>query len=233
MERITSITRRVETVRAGRAGILSYRYFVDKDIIWFNLHDICYFFNITSERFINKFYDETLDCNKSKFFDNNKYSKIGNYDETYFVNKIAIQQLEEHQDIRHKTLNIDIDNLEKEEGLVIENDDNNYEFKQLVQNIKVGLNTAEKTTLNNNVYELVHTRQINEIIEKSDYDPGLEEEVQNYRNWLQEKYDPENSLYIMHKGIRNNNVEQVYYEKYVGPSIDEALDILFNAGIEE
>ena len=108
MEKITSITRRVETVRSG---VLLYRYFVDNDTIWFNLHDICYFFNITSERFINKFYNETIDCNKNMFFDNNQYSKIGNYDETYFVNKIAIHQLEDQQDINHATLNTDISNL--------------------------------------------------------------------------------------------------------------------------
>lgn len=227
MEKITSKIR----VKESSIGILSYRYYVDDDMLWVNLSDICLFFNISSERFINKFYDELLGCNKTIFFDDN--NETGKPCEAQFINKIALEQLEENQLMRHAALNVDIEDLEKEEGLVIENDDNNYEFKQLVQNIKVGLNTAEKTTLNNNVYELVHTRQINEIIEKSDYDPGLEEEVQNYRNWLQEKYDPENSLYIMHKGIRNNNVEQVYYEKYVGPSIDEALDILFNAGIEE
>ena len=228
MEKITSVTRIKET---GASGELAYRYHVDCDTIWFNLEDICYFFNIASERFINKFYEEVLDYNKILFLDDN--NKNGNPIQTRFVNKIAIRELEINQTMRHSSLNVDIENLEKEEGLLIENDNNNYEFRQLVQNIKVELKTAEKTTLNDNVYELVHTRQINEIVEKSDYDPGLEEEVQNYREWLQAKYDPENSLYIMHKGIQDNNPERMYYEKYVGPSIDEALDILFNASIEE
>lgn len=227
MEKITSMNR----MKESSIGILAYRYYIDGDMLWVNLSDICSFFNIYSERFINKFYDELLDCNKALFLDDN--NETGKPCETYFINKIALEQLEESQEKRHIIVNIDIEDLEKEEGLVIEDDKNNYEFKQLVQNIKEGLYTADRTKLNVYVYELVNTRQINEIIEKSDYDPGLEEEVQNYRDWLQEKYDPENSLYIMHKGIHDNNPERMYYEKYVGPSIDEALDILFNASIEE
>lgn len=227
MEKITSTYR----MKESSIGILAYRYHIAGDMLWVNLNDICSFFNIYSERFISKFYDEVLDCNKITFNDNNTVT--GRYEETYFINKIALEQLEASQEKRHIIANIDIEDLEKEEGLIIEDDDNNYEFKQLVQNIKTELYTADRTKLNNYVNELVHTRQINEIVEKSDYDPGLEEEVQNYREWLQAKYDPENSLYIMHKGIQDNNPERMYYEKYVGPSIDEALDILFNASIEE
>ena len=228
MEKITSKIRVKET---GASGELAYRYHVDYDTIWFNLEDICYFFNITSERFINKFYEEVLENNKILFLDDN--NKNGNPVQTRFVNKIAIQELEINQTMRHTAINVDIQDLETEEGLVIEDDKNNYEFKELVQNIKTELYTADRTKLNRYVEDLVNRRQINEIIENKDYDPGLEEEVQNYREWLQEKYDPENSLYIMHKGIRENNPERMYYEKYVGPSIDEALDILFNASIEE
>lgn len=227
MEKITSINR----MKESSIGVLAYRYHIDGDMLWVSLSDICSFFNIYSERFISKFYDELLDCNKISFNDNNTIT--GRYEETYFINKIALEQLERSQEKRHIIINIDMEDLEKENGLIIEDDDNNYEFKQLVQNIKTELYTADRTKLNNYVHELVNTRQINEIVEKHDYDPGLEEEVQNYREWLQEKYDPENSLYIMHKGIRENNPERMYYEKYVGPSIDEALDILFNASIEE
>lgn len=227
MEKITSINRVRET---GTSGVLVYRYYLDGDTIWFNYDDICIFFNV-SNTFICDFYNNLLDCNKTTFNDNN--NKHGNYRMTHFINKIALEQLEENQLMRHAVINADIYELEKEEGLLIEDDYNNYEFKQLVQNIKTELYTADRTKLNNYVNELVHTRQINEIVEKSDYDPGLEEEVQNYREWLQAKYDPENSLYIMHKGIQDNNPERMYYEKYVGPSIDEALDILFNASIEE
>lgn len=226
MEKITSITR----VRESSIGTLAYRYHIKNDMLWVNYDDICIFFNI-SGRFCYDFYNNLLDCNKTIFNDNN--NEHGNYRMTYFINKIALEQLEENQLKRHAVINVDIEDLEKEEGLIIDDDDNNYEFKQLVQNIKTELYTADRTKLNNYVNELVNTRQINEIIENKDYDPGLEEEVQNYREWLQEKYDPENSLYIMHKGIHDNNPEHMYYEKYVGPTIDEALDILFNASIEE
>ena len=228
MEKITSITRVKET---GVSGVLAYRYYVDCDIIWFNLYDICYFFNITSSRFIDKFYNEVLECNKKIFLDNN--NTTGKESEAKFINKYALEQLEENQRMRHVSLNVDIEDLEKEEGLIIENDKNNYEFKQLVQNINIELHSADKTKLNDYVYELVNTRQIKEIVEEKEYDPGLEEEVSNYRKWLQEEYDPENSLYLMHKGIIDDNKEHMYYKKYIGPSMDEALDILFNAGIEE
>lgn len=227
MEKITSINR----MKESSIGVLTYRYHIDGDMLWVNLKDICLFFNIYSDRFINKFYDELLDCNKNIFFDDN--NETGKPCETQFINKIALEQLERSQEKRHIIINIDMEDLEKENGLIIEDDGNNYEFKQLVQNIKTELYTADRTKLNNYVNELVNTRQINEIIENKEHDPGLEEEVQNYREWLQEKYDPENSLYIMHKGIQNNNSEQIYYEKYVGPTIDEALDIIFNASIEE
>lgn len=213
--------------------MLAYRYFVDGNTLWFNLYDICTFLNITSFRCMDNFYNGLLECNKEIFLDNNNMTESKEYNEAKFINKIALEELEVRQQMRHVALNVDIENLEKEEGLVIEDDKNNYEFKELVQNIKTELYTADRTKLNRYVEDLVNRRQINEIIENKDYDPGLEEEVQNYREWLQEKYDPENSLYIMHKGIRDNNPEHMYYEKYVGPSIDEALDILFNASIEE
>lgn len=230
MEKITSITRVKVT---GGSGVLAYRYYVDCDIIWFNLYDICYFFNISSSRFIDNFYNDLLECNKNMFLDNNMATKSKEYKRTMFVNKYALEQLEENQRMRHASLNVDIEDLEKEEGLIIENDKNNYEFKQLVQNINIELHSADKTKLNDYVYELVNTRQIKEIVEEKEYDPGLEEEVSNYRKWLQEEYDPENSLYLMYKGIVDDNKEHMYYRKYIGPSIDEALDILFNASIEE
>ena len=229
MEKITSKIRVRET---GASGELAYRYHVDYDTIWFNLEDICYFFNITSERFISKFYEEeVLDCYNILFLDDN--SKDGKYVQTRFVNKIAIQELEINQTMRHSSLNVDIQDLETEEGLVVEEDENNYKFKELVQNIKTELYTADRTKLNRYVEDLVNTRQINEIIENKDYDFGIEREVQEYRDWLLEKYDPEKSLYVMHKGIYNNDPELMYYEKHIGPSIDEALDILFNAGKDQ
>lgn len=228
MEKITSKIRVKET---GVSGELAYRYYVDSDTVWFNLEDICYFFNITSERFINKFYEEVLEYNKMIFLDDN--NKIGVYKETRFVNKIAIQELEINQTMRHSSLNVDIQDLETEEGLTIKDDKNNYEFKQLVQNIKTELYTADRTKLNRYVEDLVNTRQINELIEGKDYDPGLEEEVLNYRQWLSEEYDPDNNVYLMCKKLSDDNKDHVYYNKYVGPSIDEALDILFNAGKEE
>ena len=228
MEKITSKIRVKET---GASGELAYRYHVDYDTIWFNLEDICYFFNITSERFINKFYEEVLDYNKIVFLDDN--NTCGKECRTKFVNKIAIQELEMNQTMRHAAINVDIEDLEKEEGLTVEEDENNYKFKELVQNIKTELYTADRTKLNRYVEDLVNTRQINEIIENKDYDFGIEREVQEYRDWLLEKYDPEKSLYIMHKGIHDNDHEHMYYEKYFGPSIDEALDILFNAGKEQ
>ena len=228
MEKITSKIRVKET---GVSGELAYRYYVDSDTVWFNLEDICYFFNITSERFINKFYEEVLEYNKMIFFDDN--NKNGVYNETRFVNKIAIQELEINQTMRHSSLNVDIQDLETEEGLTIKDDKNNYEFKQLVQNIKTELYTADRTKLNRYVEDLVNTRQINELIEGKDYDPGLEEEVLNYRQWLSEEYDPNNNVYLMCKKLSDDNKDHVYYNKYVGPSIDEALDILFNAGKEE
>lgn len=229
MEKITSKIRVKET---GASGELAYRYHVDYDTIWFNLEDICYFFNITSERFISKFYEEeVLDCNKILFLDDN--SKDGKYVQTRFVNKIAIQELEINQTMRHSSLNVDIQDLETEEGLTVEEDENNYKFKELVQNIKTELYTADRTKLNRYVEDLVNTRQINELIEGKDYDPGLEEEVLNYRQWLSEEYDPDNNVYLMCKKLSDDNKDHVYYNKYVGPSIDEALDILFNAGKEE
>lgn len=228
MEKITSKIRVKET---GVSGELAYRYYVDSDTVWFNLEDICYFFNITSERFINKFYEEVLEYNKMIFLDDN--NKNGVYNETRFVNKIAIQELEINQTMRHSSLNVDIQDLETEEGLTIKDDKNNYEFKQLVQNIKTELYTADRTKLNRYVEDLVNTRQINELIEGKDYDPGLEEEVLNYRQWLSEEYDPDNNVYLMCKKLSDDNKDHVYYNKYVGPSIDEALDILFNAGKEE
>lgn len=228
MEKITSKIRVKET---GVSGELAYRYYVDSDTVWFNLEDICYFFNITSERFINKFYEEVLEYNKMIFRDDN--NKNGVYKETRFVNKIAIQELEINQTMRHSSLNVDIQDLETEEGLTIKDDKNNYEFKQLVQNIKTELYTADRTKLNRYVEDLVNTRQINELIEGKDYDPGLEEEVLNYRQWLSEEYDPDNNVYLMCKKLSDDNKDHVYYNKYVGPSIDEALDILFNAGKEE
>lgn len=230
MEKITSITRMKET---GSLGILAYRYFVDNSTIWFNLIDVCSFFNISSVIFIDKFYDELLDCNKCIFLDNNNITETKEFKRTKFINKTALDQLEANQLMRHAALNIDIQDLEIEEGLTIEDDKNNYEFKQLVQNIKSELNTANKTKLNDYVYELVNTRQINELIEEKEYDPGLEEEVLNYKQWLSEEYDPENNLYMMCKKVYNNDKNQMYYNKYIGPSIDEALDILFNAGKEE
>lgn len=228
MEKITSKIRVKET---GASDELVYRYYIDCDTIWFNLEDICYFFSITSERFIDKFYEEVLEHNKTLFLDNNNSS--GKEYRTRFVNKIAIQELEINQTMRHSSLNVDIQDLETEEGLTVEEDENNYKFKELVQNIKTELYTADRTKLNRYVEDLVNTRQINEIIENKDYDPGLEEEVQEYRDWLLEKYDPENSMYVMHKGIYDNDPNLMYYKKYTGPSIDEALDILFNAGKEE
>lgn len=229
MEKITSKSRIKET---GCSGILQYRYYVDRDTIWFNLYDICHFFIITSERFIDKFYNETLDCNKLMFFDNNKGCKVGDYVETYFINKVAVDQLEENQSMRHTSLNVDIRDLEKEEGLIIEEDKNNYEFKQLVQNIKTELDSADRTNLNDYVYKLVNTRQINEIIYEKEVDPDLEKEVTNYKQWLQEEYDPDNNVYIMRKNEPNTFP---YFEKYVGSSldIDEALDILFRAGLDD
>ena len=228
MRKITSITRVKET---GTSGELAYRYYVDSDTIWFNLEDICHFFNISSERFINKFYEDVLEHNKMIFFDDNNI--CGKEFRTKFVNKIAIQELEINQTMRHSSLNVDIQDLETEEGLTIEEDKNNYKFKELVQNIKTELYTADRTKLNRYVEDLVNTRQINELIEGKDYDPGLEEEVLNYRQWLSEEYDPDNNVYLMCKKISDDNKDHVYYNKYVGPSIDEALDILFNAGKEE
>lgn len=229
MEKITSITRVTGT---GSSGVLTYRYYVDTDTIWFNLIDICGFFNITSERFINKFYDKILEYNKKLFNDNNNVLENGVYKETKFINKIALEQLEADQLMRHSSLNVDIQDLEIEEGLTVEEDENNYKFKELVQNIKTELYTADKTKLNRYVEDLVNTRQINELIEEKDYDPGLEEEVLNYRQWLSEEYDPDNNVYLMCKKLSDDNKDHVYYNKYVGPSIDEALDILFNAGKE-
>ena len=228
MEKITSKIRVKET---GVSGELAYRYYVDSNTIWFNLEDICYFFNITSERFINKFYEEVLEHNKMIFLDDNNTS--GKEYRTRFINKIAIQELEINQTMRHASLNVDIDDLETEEGLTVEEDENNYKFKELVQNIKTELYTADRTKLNRYVEDLVNTRQINELIEEKDYDPGLEEEVLNYRQWLSEEYDPNNNVYLMCKKISDDNKDHVYYNKYVGPSIDEALDILFNVGKEE
>lgn len=228
MEKITSKIRVKET---GASGELTYRYHVDYDTVWFNLEDICYFFNITSERFIDKFYEEVLEYNKMVFLDDN--NKNGNHIQTRFVNKIAIQELEINQTMRHSSLNVDIQDLETEEGLTVEEDENNYKFKELVQNIKTELYTADRTKLNRYVEDLVNTRQINEIIENKDYDFGLEREVQEYRDWLLEKYDPEKSMYVMHKGIYDNDPNLMYHKKYIGPSIDEALDILFNAGKEQ
>jgi hypothetical protein len=230
MEKITSITRMKET---ATAGILAYRYHIDGDTVWFNYDDICTFLNV-SNRFIYDFYNNLLECNKTMFNDNN--NQHGIYKITYFINKIALDQLEENQTMRRAILNIDINDLEKEEGLLIENDDNNYEFKQLVQNIKSELFTADRTKLNDCVYKLVNSRQINEIINTNEYDPALDEEVQNYREWLQEDYDPKRSLYVMYKeNIHHeiNNKDYVCYHKYIGPTLEEAVDILFNASIEE
>ena len=228
MEKITSKIRVKET---GASGELAYRYYVDSDTIWFNLEDICYFFNITSERFINKFYEEVLEYNKILFLDDNNSKCV--YEKTRFVNKIAIQELEINQLMRHSALNVDIQDLETEEGLTVEEDKNNYKFKELVHNITTELYTADRTKLNRYVEDLVNTRQINELIEGKDYDPGLEEEVLNYRQWLSEEYDPDNNVYLMCKKLSDDNQDHVYYNKYIGPSIDEALDILFNAGKEE
>ena len=227
MEKITSISRVKET---GASGLLAYRYYIHNGVLWFNLVDICNFFNHDSERFINKFYEETLDCNKIMFNDNNVSS--GYYKETRFINKTAIIYLEEEQRIRHASLNVDIEDLEKEEGLTTENDYSNYEFKELVQNIKTELYTADRTKLNNYINKLMQTRQINEMVEERELDCGIEEEVSEYRNWLYEPYDPDKSIYMMYKSVHDDS-KNCYYEKYNGPTIDEALDILFNAGREE
>ena len=230
MEKITSITRINEDLYGNVT--LAYRFIIYNDVLWLNLHDICYFFNITSERFIDKFYDERNEYDKCMFLDNNNPTGISK--ETKYINKYAVEQLEENQRMRHSDLNYDIECLEKEKGLVMENDQNNYEFKQLVRDIKTELNKAERSELNDYVYKLVNTRQINELVEEKEYDQGLEEEVLSYKQWLQEEYDPEADVYIMRKKpVQYKDQTLVTYDKFVGPSIDEALDILYKAGLDD
>lgn len=213
MERIKSLWRTTDDWR------LSYRYHVDGNEVWFHFNDICKYLHIESNRFINNYFENIPGYNKKSFDDinnsNNKYAY------TQFINKVAYDEFVVNEMIRSANeLGYDMKLLISELGL---SNDSSFGAKYEIGNLITELSKkdADIEKVRNHTKRLFETPEIQDIVNTKYH----ADKVREFNNWINNN-DPENDTFIAHK--ENNEVYT-----WQGPSIDEALDILYKAGLRQ
>ena len=209
MEKITSIW------RDGYDWRIRYRYYLDKNDLWINFNDLCEFMNIESVKYANKYFDKLPDYNKRVFEDNNTFNN--RYERGNFINKAVFDEFVAHELERCAMLKHDIEILENELGL--NKPCSGYNWRNQIDKLVWELSKKECDINKTREYykELINTPEI-QMLNGSKH----HEELIEYAEWL----ESDEEMFIAHK--ENNEVHT-----WQGPSIDEALDILFNAGKEE
>ena len=212
MERIES------NWRIGNDWRIRYRYYLDGNELWFNYEDICNVFHIDSLDFARKYFKQIHDYNKRIFEDIT--SNTGRFDRAKFINKVAFDELSVCVFEHFNKLNNDMESLAVELGL--KEFDNSYETKQLIGNLITELrkNNSDINKVKDYTEKLFMTPEIQDIVNTKYHS----DKVREYNNWLNDG-NPENNMFIAHK--ENNEIHT-----YTGPSIDEALDILYKASLE-
>lgn len=212
MERIES------NWRIGNDWRISYRYYLDGNELWFNYEDICNVLHIDSLTFARKYFKQIHDYNKRIFEDIT--NNTGRFEFAKFINKAAFDEFTNHELERVNKLNNDMELLAVELGL--KEFDNSYETKHLIGNLITELRKTDSdiNKVKDYTEKLFMAPELQEIITNKYYD----KEMKEYKEWLNNA-DNENDMFIAHK--ENNEVHT-----YIGPSIDEALDILYKASLE-
>lgn len=211
MERIES------NWRIGNDWRIRYRYYLDGNELWFNYNDICEYLNVGATKFTNKYFDSIPNYNKRTFEDNNNSSN--RYERTPFINKVAYDEFVVHEIERANMMECDMRLLISELGLP-----NNSSFgaKYEIGNLLTELskNDVDIDKIKEYTQKLFATPEIQDIVNTKYHS----DKVREYNNWLNDD-NSENNMFIAHK--ENNEIHT-----YIGPSIDEALDILYKASLE-
>lgn len=210
MERISS------NWRLGDNWRISYRYYLDGNELWFNYGDICAILHIDSGDFSRKYFKQIHNYNKRIFEDTNNSSNRP--EDTKFINKAAFDEFVAHEIERANVLSNDMDSLAADLGLIDSN--SCYECKHLIGNITTELNKKEydRDKVREYTSKLFMTPELQSIINNKYYD----KEIQTYKQWLESEED----MFVAYK--ENDEVHI-----YTGPTLDEAVDVLFKAGLEE
>ena len=211
MEKISSLWRTTSDFR------ISYRYYVDGNELWFNFKDICEVLNVDTSYFTGKYFKVIPEYNKRIFSDNTGYTK---YQLTQFINKVAYDELVNNEIIRNaNNLGYDMRLLISELGL---SNNSSFSAKYEIGNIinELSKKDVDIEKVRNYTKKLFETPEIQDIVNTKYHG----DKVREYNNWLNDE-NPENNMFIAHKDNDEVHVWQ-------GPSIDEALDILYKAGLE-
>ena len=224
-------------MRYGYNWRIIYRYYLDGNELWFNFNDVCDALLIESSGFKSKYFKQIPMYNKRTFDDyRNKFGIIRRKPETeQYINKAAYEEFVIHEIDRANMLYKDMELLEVDLGL--KDPDSGYEIKHIMGNIVSELSKKESdiTKVRNYTNELFNTPQIQNIVKDKYYDKTVKDELNEIKSWLEKDYDPENSMYVLsitkHEGYTSIN-KDLEVDKYIGPTIDEALDALYKAGLE-
>lgn len=203
------------TTRHGYDWRISYRYYLDGNELWINFNDLCEFMNIESVKYANNYFDKLPDYNKRVFKDNNDGCNITQrYERGNFINKAVFDEFVAHELERCAMLKHDIEILEIELGL--NNPHSGYNWRNQIDKLVWELSKNECDINKTREYykELINTPEI-KMLNNSNH----HEELIEYAEWL----ESDEKMFIAHK---ENNVINTWQ----GPTIDEALDILYNAG---
>ena len=209
MEKISSVWRTTDDWR------LSYRYYLDGNELWFHFKDICAYLNLDLSKFTSKYFQAIPEYNKRIFLDN---SDSNGRDRVQFINKVAFDEFVSNEMILNANkLGYDMKLLITELGL---SNDSSFGAKYEIGNIISELNkdNIDIEKVKKYTYSLFNTPEIQDIVNTKYH----ADKVREYNNWLNDE-NIENDMFIAHK--ENDNVYT-----WQGPSIDEALDILYEAG---
>ena len=213
MEKITSLWRK------GYHWSINYRYYLDGNELWFNFDDICEYLNVGSTKFANNYFDNIPSYNKRTFADFNNNDNKNRANPTPFINKVAYDEFVVHEIERANMMGYDMRLLISELGL---SNNSSFGAKYEIGNIITELSKKDVDIDKVKEYtqKLFATPEIQDIVNTKYHS----DKVREYNNWLNDD-NPENNMFIAHK-----DNEEVY--TYSGPSIDEALDILYQAGLK-
>jgi hypothetical protein len=211
MEKISSIWRSTNDWR------IRYRYYLDGNEIWFNFKDVCEVLNIDISYFTGNYFKMIPDFNKRIFLDNTGSQR---YDRVQFINKVAYDELISNELMRNAIeLGYDMKLLINELGMT---DNNNFGAKYEIGSIisELSKKNVDIEKVRKHAKNLFNTPELQDIM----YTKYNSDKVREYNKWINDE-NSENNMFIAHK--ENNEVHT-----WQGPTIDEALDILYKAGLE-
>ena len=201
-------------IRFGYDWRISYRYYLDGIDLWFNFKDICEFLNITSEKFIDKYFEQIPSCNKVIFEDNmDVFGNITNRpSQAKFINEAAFDELSRVVAEHFGMLQHDIQLLKSDLGLQC---NSNYNCKHLIGNITSELCKTEGDINKVRQYtsDLFKTPELQSIINSK----PTNEHVDRFIEWME---NDEGKAFIAYK---ENNEVQINREF----SMEEAVDLIY------